>query len=73
MTHANFLRAVIRGLEIVVALLVCWQIDFLPAQTLTLNPAVAIFETNTPSASSLVTEFEKTSEKDQCFCESNFE
>ena len=28
------------GLEIVVALLVCWQINFLSAQTLTLNPAV---------------------------------
>ena len=28
------------GLEIVVALLVRWQIDFLSTQTLTLNPAV---------------------------------
>ena len=28
------------GLEIVVVLLVCWQIIFLSAQTLTLNPAV---------------------------------
>ena len=30
------------GLKSVVTLLVCWQINFLSAQTLTLNPAVSI-------------------------------
>ena len=31
------------GLKFVVVLLVCWQINFLSAQTLTLNPAVKSF------------------------------
>ena len=29
------------GLKIVVVLLVCWKINYLSAQTLTLNPAVS--------------------------------